>query len=218
MFRVLIVEDDIKTSRQLKSIITEQIEDVQVHTALNVPDAHQCIRAARDHDLPYHVIVLDLMLPPQKGLQAQLDESVCDSIRDNMPHTLVAHITIHDKDAAVKRHLEMAHDKKIDRSFRLSKETGYATELVKRLKPFLYGLRIEQQLNQLFNGGVITGYPVSAGRPRDSESDRSKTHELAGLTRDISNHWEYLEEGLRTRIKDIFNVRADGDEVTVSLF
>lgn len=219
MFRVLIVEDDVPTSKQLKSIITEQIEDVQAHTAMDVPEARALIETAKTNNQPYHAVVLDLMLPRERGIQAELDESLCNRIRQVMPHTLVAHITIHDKNGEVKKHLEVAHDKEIDRSFRLSKaETDYATQLVERLRPFLYGLRIEQQIDDLFNGGGGTGYPVMSLRTRDSVGDRSKTHELAALTRDISNHWESLDEGLRTRIKDIFNITVEGDEITVSLF
>lgn len=218
MFRILIVEDEEKTATQLKNIITEQIEDVHAQIAADVPAAQQLIDEAKDSNHPYHVIVLDMMLPPKTGIQAELNLSLCNTIRNVMPLTRVAHITAYDKDDAVKTHLETVHDTDVDRSFSLSKETGFATRLVDRVGPFLYGLRIEQQLNELFNGGAITGYPVKSGRPRESIGDRSKTHELAALTRDISNHWETLDEAVKTKIRHFFNITVNKDDVTVSLF
>ena len=218
MFRVLIVEDDENTASQLKNIITEQIEDVHAEIAMDVPAARHFIESAKDDTQRYHIIVLDMMLPPKSGIQAELDLSLCNNIRNVMPLTRVAHITAYDKDDGVKTHLETIHDTDIDRSFSLSKETGFATRLVNRVGPFLYGLRIEQQLNDLFNGGAMTSYPVRSGRHREAFGDRSKTHELAALTRDISNHWETLEEKVKTRIRNHFDVTVDGDDVTVSLF
>lgn len=226
MFRILVVEDDEHTSTQLRNIITEQIDDVEVETALNVPDAHDLITAAREKNQPYDVVVLDLMLPPEDGLKAELDESICKRVRLTMERTLVAHITAHDDDATVERHLEVVHGpSQIDFSFRLSKDTGkergrgaYSFELIERLRPFLYGRRIKRQLRALFNGGEVAAYAGMAMRPRGFPDDRSKTHELAALTRNISKDWEYLSEGLRTQIRDIFNVSIVQGEVTISLF
>src|SRR6266550_116526 len=109
MFRILVVEDDARTSTQLRNIITEQIDDVHVETALNVPDAHELITAAKEKNQPYDVVVLDLMLPPEAGLKAELDESICQRVRLTMERALVAHITAHDDDATVERHLEVVH-------------------------------------------------------------------------------------------------------------
>lgn len=218
MFRVMIVEDDEYTATQLKKIIGERIEDVHVRVAADVPAAHQLIEAARRDDEPYHVIILDMMLPPRSGIQAELDVSLCHSIRNLMPLTRVAHITAYDKNDGVKTHLETVHDTESDRSFSLAKGRGFAARLVNTVGPFLYSLRVEQQLNDLFNGGAVMGYPVKRPRPRDATGDRSKTHELAALTRDISAHWAALDDVLKSRIRGIFNITEDKNGVTVSLF
>lgn len=219
MFRVLIVEDEEKTSKQLKSILSDHIEDVQVHTAADVPEGRRLIEAAQAAHKPYHVVVLDMMLPPEVGHQARLDVSLCETIQHTMQHTLVAHVTAYDQDDAVRTHLDVAHESRPDLSFRLTKGRGFAKSLLERLRPFLYGLRIERQLNSLFNGPASPGYPVEAVMKREADNARSKTHELAALMRDISSHWEFLDEGLKTRICDIFKVtKHEGDGVTISLF
>jgi CheY-like chemotaxis protein len=230
MFKILIVEDEVATSRELKEFIMEEIDDVQVDTALNVPEARALIDAAREPNQPYDAVVLDMMLPSKSGLTATLDESVCHEVRRKLPfQTLVAHITAYEDDGAVKQHLEKVHGpSEIDLSFRLAKETGktpaeggYASQLLDRLKPFLYERRIEFQLNSLFGGGGVgAGYSGTfRPRPGQSTADRSKTHELAELTRNIATDWQYLGLGLKTRIKDILKVvENDRGEVTVSLF
>jgi hypothetical protein len=202
----------------LQAIITEQIEDVQADTALNVPDAEQFIKSAQESKRPYDAVVLDLMLPLKKGAQPELDESLCLTITEKWPDTLVAHITAYDRNETVKNHLETVHDRRIDRSFRLAKKPGFSRELIDRLKPFLYGLRIKEQLNKLFNGGVLGGSTMMGERLREPASDRSITHELAALTRDIASHWKYLDKGLQEQIKEIFNVKVNKNEVTISLF
>jgi CheY-like chemotaxis protein len=218
VFRILIVDDDSPTSKQLKSIIIEQIEDVHADTALDVPDAEKFLKSAHERKQPYDAVVLDLMLPIKKGSQPELDESLCLKIREKWPDTLVAHITAYDRNETVKNHLETVHDRQIDRSFRLAKKPGFSRELIDKLKPFLYGLRIKAQLNKLFNGGAGMGYTLMGGRLREPASDRSITHELAALTRDIASHWKYLDKGLQEQIKEIFNVTVNKNEVTVSLF
>jgi len=227
MFKILIVEDEPETSEELERIITEEIDDVYVETAMNVPEGIRCIEAAKASNQLYQAVVLDMMLPPEDGATAAFDEKLCGLVRQKMPHTLIAHITFWKDDDKVKNHLNSVHGlSQIDLSFRLlkdapedSNEEGYAAKLISRLKPFLYELRIEEQLNALFSGGGLTGYPVMRSRPRDFTSDRSKTFELATLTRHISNDWQFLGEGLHTRIRDIFKVveREDG-QIRVSLF
>ncbi len=226
MFRILIVEDEPTTSEELQEIITEEIDDASVEIAMNVPEAIACIEKAKKSNQLLHAVVLDMMLPPEAGKTATLDETICRALRRVMPYTLIAHITAFDDDPNVTNHLESIHGpSEIDLSFSLAKEPnngqqkgGYSLQLIERLRPFLYGLRIEEQLNELFNGGGLAGYPVTRARP-DNTSHRSKTFELAALTRNISNDWKYLGEGLRTRIKDIFTVmETENGQVSVSLF
>jgi len=215
--RILLVEDDRKLLEQLEKLIREKVEGVLIDVALNVPQAHQFLDQAYQKREPYDVVVLDLKLPPKAGLTAELDETICKSLKTKMPKALVAHITAYDKDEEVKTHLEMVHDQQPDRSFRLKKVKGFPLELINRLKRFLYGLRIEEKLNRLFDGESDMGYTFDI-RPRDSIGSRSVTHELADLTREISSHWKDLDASVQERIKESFNVTVDGEKVTVSLF
>lgn len=227
MFKILIVEDDPDTSEELREIIREQIDDVDIESAMTVPDGRKFIEAAAKTSQHFHAVVLDMMLPSGDGEPATFDETLCSLVRQRMPHTLIAHITYWKDDDKVKNHFESVHGpSEIDLSFRLLKDTNenlsegsYGQKLIMRLKPFLYRLRVEDQLNELFDGGGPAGYPVARFRPRELTGDRSKTFQLATLTRNISNDWEYLGEGLQARIKSIFKVvdRDDG-QVSVSLF
>lgn len=221
MFRVLIVEDDEKTSEQLARAVKEQIDDVKPDVAMNVPEAQKLIDEAYREKQPYHAVILDLMLPAESGAGATLNQTLCESVSRKMPSTLVAHITAHADDPDVKRHLEVVHDRQVDRSFRLVKEADYADELIQKLKPFLYGLRIEERMNKLFGiGGGASLYslrPREALRPRASRRERSMTHELAALTRDISAYWSDLDPGMKLRIKELFNVEEKDGEITASL-
>ena len=134
-----------------------------------------------------------------------------------MPNALVAHITAYDKDELCKTHLEVAHAQQVDRSFRLSKNKSLLEELVSRLKRFVYGRRIENKLNRLFDSDSNLGY-ASGSRMRDLMGSRSVTHELADLTREISNHWKDLDASMQERIKESFNVKIKGEKVVLSLF
>lgn len=220
MDRVLIVEDDRKTSEQLKLAITEQITNVYADVATTVAAAREYIDKAYEDKRPYQAVILDMMVPAESGARAMLDETLCHAISQKMPDTLVAHITAYlDTDTNVQRHLEVAHAQQVDRSFRLAKEWDFAIELIRRLKPFLYGLRIEGHLNRLFSGGGGSLYQM---RMRDLPTrafrrERSMTHELAALTRDISTYWDELDPGMQLRIKELFNVGEKEGIVTVSL-
>lgn len=219
MDRVLIVEDDRKTSEQLRLAITEQIDGVQVDVATTVAVAREQIDRAYAGKQPYQAVILDMRLPAESGANPTLDETLCHAISLKMPYTLIAHITAYDVDENVRRHLEVAHARQVDRSFRLTKEWDFAIELISRLKQFLYGLRIEEHMGRLFGGGAAVLYPP---RPRALPSrvtrrERSITHELAALMRDISTYWSHLDPSTQLRIKNVFNVDETGDEVTVSL-
>lgn len=220
MFRVLIVEDDEMTSQQLAEVIAERIDDVQPDVAMNVPEAQRLIDAAYAGKQPYHAVVLDLMLPADSGAGPTLNQTLCESVSQKMPMSLVAHITAYAEDPDVKRHLEVVHDRQVDRSFRLVKEEDYADELIKKLKPFLYGLRIEERMNKLFGpaGASLYGLrPRAMLRPRATRRERSMTHELAALTRDIAAYWKDLDPGMKLRISELFNVEEKEGGVTASL-
>ncbi len=140
-----------------------------------------------------------------------------------MPDALVAHVTAFYEDDEVNNHLENFHGKRFgNRAIWLGKlkEESFSRKLVDELKPYLYGLRIQEEIRRVFNLNENPS-PISQNRKRFVNSRRggkSLTHELGGLTREISARWESLDEDVREQVRDIFTVKQNGSEVIVSLF
>ena len=222
MFRILIVEDVIETLELLKALISEGIVEpdgspgVRIHTAVSVSEAMQMIREARK---PYHAVVLDFKLPEQRGVESLVDESLCLAVRRMQLPTLVAHITAYDEDPVVKEHLERVHQERVDRwGLKLSKtDEDYGIKLVRGLKAYLYGMRIEEQIRMLFGEQEALSF---AGRarlmPTPGRIESSRTHDLAALCRDIVAYWHDLDDMLHGRIRQIFHVDDRSDPVRVS--
>jgi DNA-binding NarL/FixJ family response regulator len=218
MFRILIVEDDRGTSGKLQARLSRKIPEAQVDVAPTVKRAQQFIQEARDEKETYDAFVLDIKLPQDVGEYPVFDESLCRTIKAAMPKAIVAHISSYFHDKPVQDHVRRVHDEQIDRSFRLSKDaTGWFNTLEEKLKSFLYSLDVEAQLDQLFGSSEAPEFESRGRRDRVSY-ERSVTHDLAGLSRDISARWKYLDKGLQERIETIFEVTKDGDGVIVSLF
>jgi CheY-like chemotaxis protein len=228
MFRILIVEDIKGTLKELTEFISAAFEEpdgeinVSIHAAESVSEAKQLIEEAHGKRRPYHAVILDFMLPPQPGKQTAIDESLCALIRISMKSTLVAHITMYTEDPAVKDHLRRVHQEEIHpQSFALAKSDGrYAIELVKKLRTFLYGKRIEEQMNLLFGEQAELSY-IARGRgravPNRSKIERDSTLDIASLRRDIVAHWPDLDERLKERIQLVFRVDPDSKPVRISL-
>lgn len=216
MFRILIVEDDRGTSEQLYSRLSQKIPEAHVEAATTVRRALELIEEAKREKDYYHAFVLDIKLPRDKGEFPTFDEMLCKTIKAAMPRAIVAHISAFLEDKEVQDHMEHVHYEQIDRSFRLSKlDVDWFPLLESKLRSFLYGISIEEQLDALF--GVLES-PDFEFRSRNDRASlgRSVTHDLAQVSRDISAHWVYLDPALQERIGKIFDVVQEGDDVTVS--
>src|SRR5688572_11247599 len=122
MFRILIVEDEQGTYEQLAKRIPRKIPEARVDVAVTVSDARRQLHASRESREPYDAIVLDIKLPESQGEHPEMDETLCDGIKEMMPSsTIVAHVSAYLDDAPVKKHMKEKHDERVDRSFRLSK-------------------------------------------------------------------------------------------------
>jgi CheY-like chemotaxis protein len=222
MFRILIVEDDEPTSSSLSWRLSRKIPEAQIDTAMTVRKAHELIEAAFNGKTPYDAVILDIKLPEDTGYFPEMDESICRAVKELMPSdTIVAHISAFTDDTKVKEHIKRMHDEQIDRSFRLSKldpEVNFVEALESKLKSFLYGMRISEQMDGLFGPGDAALLD-SRGRSRRTRAgdERSVTHELAALSRDIATYWKDLDDTLKARIKRTFEV-DEGDRVIVSFF
>jgi CheY-like chemotaxis protein len=220
MFRILITEDEEGTSELLQEHLSEQIPEAEVECALTVKEAHRLIEEAYNSRELYDAIVLDIKLPKDTGHFPEFDESVCRDIKGLMPKTIVAHISAYLDDKIVQEHIKRVHEQNIDRSFALSKrDVEYFLKLSSKLRTFLYGIRIENQMDKLFGQDEEPAFAARNRRQRVRVGDeRSVTHELAALSRNIAAHWEDLDESLQARVKRTFEVTPKDDGVIVSFF
>jgi CheY-like chemotaxis protein len=217
MFRLLIVEDDHDTCSALKeylsrTVLPDNVElQIQIDTAETVSAAKRAIDVAMASKKPYHAIILDFHLPKESGYQPEMDQSLCLFVRTLMPSTtLIIHITAFMDDDVVVRHMKEFHDEQIDRSFRLTKTHGdWFGQLASKLKAFLYGTQIDEQISRLFE--------FAANSELESGTKHISTYKLAALSRDIVRHWSYLDDSVKDRIQRFFNVDSSTDPIRISL-
>jgi CheY-like chemotaxis protein len=225
MFRILIVEDS--TLDELLLPVSEAFTEpdgepgVTVHTAKALAEAEELIHAAERTGLPYHAVILDFKLPERVGLTpTKIDESLCLLIRRMRWPTLVAHITAWGEDEDVRRHLQLVHHERLDPMDLLFLKTDgrYASKLVRSLKEFLYGMRIEEQMLSVFGDTRELAFAARGRALRErARFERSMTHDIAALRRDIAAHWHDLDERLQAKISKFFRVDAESRPVRVSL-
>lgn len=230
MFRILIIEDVKSTLEELTADIHAAFEEeheegevrpcVKVYTAETVEDGKQIIEKARGEGRPFHAVILDFKLPEKRGTMTEIDESLCLLLRQAMRETLVAHITAYMDDEIVQDHMRRVHQSGIDpRAFTLEKtKAGYVRELITKLKAFLFGMRIEEQLNMIFGEERELSFAARRRAARlQTRSPRSLTVDLRALRRDIASHWHDLDESLQEKIKRLFRIDDKSEPVRVSL-
>lgn len=221
MFRILIVEDDEKTLQQLKGLFTEEFPGSQIDTAETVTNGLKLIRMVEEANCIYDVTVLDFRLPQKQGDNDEVDESLCLAIRDRMRETLVCHITGHLTDPLVSGHIEKVHLGYSDpRAALISKLENviWPSQLIGKIKAYLYGTRIEKQIDRLFGENKTSA--VTAQRPAIRSSlnrNRGITQELATLCWEIQAHWHDLDKSLQQRVQTIFHVDTTSDPIKISL-
>lgn len=218
MFSILIVEDDAPTNAALQRRLQRGLAGVQVDAVLSVDDAIQHLHEAKQRNEPYEAVVLDVNLPRAIGENPDMDVTLCGIVRSLMPRsTIIAHVSAYLDDPKVINHMKAQHDEQVDRAFRLSKQDSqWSASLESKLKMFLYGAQIEQQMDQLFGRD---NSPDSSLRNRPGiGEDRSVTPKLAALSRAIETCWSDLDANLQARIKRTFEVTTKGDKTIVSLF
>jgi len=190
------------------------IQGSQVDTAENVVTGIGKFREAYEARASYDAVVLDFKLPTTPGENPEVDSTICQEIVRTRPDTLVVHITAYPLDNEIEKHLQAVHLEQIGpRVVFLSKlDLDWSEQLVKRLRSFLYGRRIEQQFDQLFVAPA--GEAGARFRPRYAGGI---THPLAALSRDIIAHWEEIDEALQRKIKRQMYVVKTPDGIRVSL-
>jgi CheY-like chemotaxis protein len=222
MFRLLVVEDEEATLEELAAFLREEFGDSVVDTAKTAEEGIQLIKRSAE-GYPYDVVVLDFMLPTREGYGAEINESLCQEIKANkatMPETVVLHITAWPDDPHVKVHSRAYHIEPQDvRAAFISKlDVDWPGQAAAKIKSLLFGAKIEKELGYLFqdhstSAGIARGR-VSSDRPR---GDRSHTHALARLSRNIVEYWPYLSETVRGKVRQHFHVDENHAPVQVHL-
>ena len=218
MFRFLIVEDIRDTLSELKSLLCEAFPGANVEIAGTTGQSLKLIETAAANRRAYHVAIIDFKLPSSVGENPEIDTSVCTTIKESMPETFVAHITAYPNDDRVQEHVRTMHTEQIEpASVVLSKsDADYAHKLIDKLKAYLYGRQIREQIDDLFGPNAVQ---FSPDRPRMSRlnASGSMTHQLAPLCRDIVIHWNDIDDTLKKRIGSIFDVDDESDPIRISL-
>ena len=221
MFSILIVEDDPATNSALQNRLERVLGGSRVDAVESVEDAIQQLETVQQRQEPYDAVVLDVNLPRAIGAQAEMDQTLCGVIRTLMPReTIIAHVSAYLDDPKVIAHMRAQHDEQVDRAFRLSKRDSEWTRVLEsKLKTFLYGAQISQQMDQLFGKEDVPSsvHRNRAGRVQTGD-DRSVTHKLSGLSRAIETYWNDLDPLLKARIERTFEVTTQDDKTIVSLF
>ena len=209
MFRILLVEDVLRTLEELRELLQDVFPNASLETASTVADGQNKIWTAATNNQPFDIAILDFKLPAHKGLNPEIDESLCQEIKSKMPKTLVIHITAFHEDSAVTTHIAKHHTgKNAPRVELIQKNDDWPEKLLSEIKAYL----IERQLDSLFDGQTDATEARKVVR-----SSGSLTHALAALSRDIANHWHDLDDATRARIREYFETTEDEQQVRVSL-
>jgi CheY-like chemotaxis protein len=214
-FHFFLAEDHTDTREQLAKLLKEAFPSAVVDAVDNVKEGLHLLEEARSAS--YDIAFLDFKLPRERGDNPEVDESLCPRLRRDS-RTLICHITGYASDPVIRRHLEEV-DPPSD-GFVIDKtESGWPGKCLAWTRQYLYGERIERQIERLF-GRAFEG-PAGAGRTNRLGSiarpSGSLTNAIADLSLDISQYWQYLHPAVRERIQLRFEVEAGptGIKVTV---
>ena len=222
MYKVMVVDDNKSTVKEIEAGIKEQIPDVNLYVAHDVANAMAIIQDAYQRNAPFGVAILDFMLPlNENATEATFDDTLCSTIRQRMPGTLVVHITSYPNDSQVVSHVGKYHGEgpwNPPMKLLNKLDISYVTELMPLLKRYLYSSQVESMLDELFGGRSVPagGLRLSGGYGA-SRSHRSYTHRLMTAEGEISARWKDLDEATQERVKEIFFVNSSGGGVEVSL-
>ena len=219
-FRILIVEDDDDARQQLVALFREVFPNARIDAAGTVEEGLKLIRDAVGRKEPYDIAILDFKLPRSQGENPEVDESLCMEIRDSMRKTIVGHITGFPNDEIVKSHVERIHPFTDPRGFFIDKkgEKNWTTDLLDKTTRYLYTIRIEAQMEQLFGRAGTTATPAGEfARFGASGPGVSLTTSIASLCSDIGQSWKYLDDTAKHRIATQFSVNESSEPPFVVL-
>lgn len=218
MFRFLIVEDIESARTELQKLFGEVLPDSRVDVAEHVEEALSYVARAVKERWVYDCVILDFMLPCSKGEEPEMDFTVCQAIRNDMPMAFVIHFTAFAAQTEVLEHLVSAHIGRRDpRADLVPKESDYATELIGKVRKYLFTTRLDEHMDEVFGPSRSRHPQGRQSGTADMTSAGSTTHRLAALQREIEACWNDLDDQLKERVKRFFVVDEGPKEVRVDI-
>jgi CheY-like chemotaxis protein len=89
--RILIVEDDSTTSYQLTQLLSAQIPQLEIQSASTQHEAMSQIQTAIEFNCPFDIVLLDFLLPKDRGDSPEVNESVFRTLRKSLQDSVVIH-------------------------------------------------------------------------------------------------------------------------------
>lgn len=224
--RVLLVEDDPDVVEDIQQILESKLRRSRVVTAMSVNEANSVIRRAGIEKAPFHLGLLDFRLPPSKGMQDEVDTSVCSQLRGlKVP---IIHFSAWTDDPVIKKHMQEIHPKDtlVDARVVLVKKTATAEwieRIVELINPYYESIvsnRVSVSLRRVL-GDAVGGEDVSGSAvPRIAmEPVGSGTYAMINLRKDIVDFWTFLSKDVKTQVRNAFEVvDLDGPLKKLSLF
>lgn len=219
MYRFLIVEDMADARDQVAEYLGDLFPGATVEAAETVREGAALIERAQ---CPFDCVILDYMLPKDKGCSHEGDVSLCNQVREAMPSTIVAHVSAYlGHDNALQEHLDRCHNELADpRAIILAKDENWVRRLGITLKRHFVGKEIEYQLDDLF-GREREQTLVGEGHVERANGARplgDTTYLLARVSQDITGNWDILDHALKQRIRRLFKVVEEpGEPVRIGL-
>jgi len=192
---------------------------------MSVKEGKAVIRRAGIEKAPFHLGLLDFRLPPSKGMQDEVDTSVCSQLRGlKVP---IIHFSAWTDDPVIKKHMQEIHPKDtlVDARVVLVKKTAtteWIEKIVELINPYYESIvsnRVSVSLRRVLGdtgGEDVSGSAVSRIA---MEPVGSGTYAMINLKKDIVDFWTFLSKDVKTQVRNAFEVvDLDDPPKKLSLF
>jgi len=211
-FKILVVDDDEGALEQLVLLLRESFLGSEIVAAQSVDEGMSLIAAVAAQDAAYHLAVLDFKLPQVSGGIDEVDETLCRTLADHMPTTIVSHITGYTRDSRIITHIEREHTGRTLGFFLDKKQPNFGRDLIMKTKQALYGAWVEKEVGDLFTQNA-------APHPAGSVARRfagGATSRIMDLSLEIAHLWPDLSRATQEHIRRYFTVEPN-ESGTVSV-
>jgi CheY-like chemotaxis protein len=195
--RILCLEDTEDELKEIVALLRITFPGVDLETATTGKEARETLDRARQTGKRFDVAVLDMKVPADADMPAELDLALCVRVREAFPEIVLIHYTIHADEEAVRAHGEryLGYDKIVDKIRDGSRvlieaiRQGYSDKLLDRTRALL-GAAFKRS-----TAGVA--------------SMRCGTLEVNALIQDIANDFGLLDSQRQAEIQNYVTVEED---------